>query len=467
VRFESTSQVMTEALERLKGSRLALLGFGAENRALGRFLQTHGFDFAVCDGRDADAIGDRTEWNQCVSSWRLGPRYLESLEDFDWIFRTPGINTRNPEIEAARSNGIRVSSQTQLFFDLCPASVIGVTGTKGKGTTAALLADILGADGNVNTHLGGNIGVPPIGFLEDVAPGDRVILELSSFQLHDLQSSPQTAVILGITQDHLDYHADVDEYLEAKRSICRFQRSEDYLIAARENQSARQLADSSPAHKVWFSTVAKVESGAWVEGDTLLVRRYQEAAELCRRSELALAGDHNLNNCLAAAATASILGASIGSIADSLRSFPGLPHRLQPIGTRNGIVYVDDSAATTPEAAAAAVRCFGAPVNLIAGGSGKGSDFAVLGAAVAAGNVRAVLLMGDETESIVRALKESAVGSNLVLERGDSMEWAVAAAERFAREGDVILLSPGCASFGMFVNYEDRAQQFKTYARFD
>ena len=455
---------MTESLEELRGSRLALLGFGTENRALGRFLQTHGFDFAVCDG--ADSIGDRTEWSQCVNSWRLGSRYLESLTDFDWIFRTPGINTLRQEIAAARASGTRVSSQTQLFFDLCPASVIGVTGTKGKGTTASLLADILRADGNGNTHLGGNIGTPPIGFLEDVDRGDRVILELSSFQLHDLHSSPQTAVILGITQDHLDYHADIEEYVEAKTSICRFQRSEDNLIAARESRSAQQLAGLSPAHRVWFSSGGKVESGAWVEEDTLLLRLQQEAVELCQRSELSLRGDHNLSNCLAAAATAGVLGASIESIADTLRSFPGLPHRLQQIGTRNGIVYVDDSAATTPEAAAAAVRCFGEPVNLIAGGSGKGSDFAALGEAVATSNVRAVLLMGDEAESIGRALKESTVGSDLVLELGDSMEWAVAAAERHARKGDVILLSPGCASFGMFDNYEDRAKRFKTCASF-
>ena len=433
---------------------------------LGRFLQTQGFNFAVCDAGDLDAIGDRTEWERCVDTWRIGPGYLESLADFDWIFRTPGINTLRPEIETARRSGTRISSQTQLFFDLCPSSVIGITGTKGKGTTAALLADILRADGDGNTHLGGNIGVPPIGFVEDVGAGDQVILELSSFQLHDLRCSPQTAVILGVTQDHLDYHADVEEYVGAKSSICRLQSPEDFVIADLESPSALRLANSSPAQRVWFGSGKEVESGTWVEGDTLFMRRRQDTTELCQRIELALRGDHNVKNCLAAAATASTVGASVESIANSLRSFSGLPHRLQQIGTLNGIVYVDDSAATTPEAAAAAVRCFDESVHLIAGGSGKGSDFTALGEAVAASNVKAVLLMGEEAESIVQALKDSAVRSDLILERGDSMKWAVAAAERHARPGDVILLSPGCASFGLFANYEDRAQQFKTCASF-
>ena len=453
-----------ESLEQLSGSRIALLGFGTENRALGRFLRSRGFHFAVCDGKEPSAGGDLSEWDRCVDAWRVGPRYLESLSDFDWIFRTPGINTLTPELETARRRGTRVSSQTQLFFDLCPASVIGITGTKGKGTTAALLAAILGADGGRNTHLGGNIGVPPIGFLEAVEPGDQVILELSSFQLHDLHSSPQTAVILGVTQDHLDYHADVHEYLGAKSSICRFQDPEDRVIADRGSPSARRLAHASPAQKVWFGPAREMESGAWVEGDTLLMSRHREEAELCRRFELGLRGEHNVKNCLAAAAAAGIVGASIEAIATSLRSFSGLPHRLQQIGSRDGIVYVDDSAATTPEAAAAAVRSFADPVHLIAGGSGKGSDFTVLGEAVAASNVKAVLLMGDEAESIARAVRASAAGADLILERGDSMQWAVAAAECRARTGDVILLSPGCASFGLFANYEDRAQQFKTCA---
>ena len=466
LRYESKLSPRNESLEQLRDSRIALLGFGKENRALGRFLCAQGFDFSVCDGGKLDVIQNRAEWNPCVHTWRIGPRYLEALIDFDWIFRTPGINTLRPEIEAARNAGVCVSSQTQLFLDLCPAAVVGITGTKGKGTTAALLADILHKEGDGTTHLGGNIGVPPIRFLEQVEPGDRIVLELSSFQLHDLRSSPQTAVVLGITQDHLDYHADAEEYVNAKGSICRFQGPKDRVIADLESSSARRLVESSPAEKVWFSTSREVPTGTWVEGESLFVHREGENVELCGLHDLSLRGAHNLKNSLAAAATASILGASVESIADSLRSFSGLPHRLQQIGTRNGIVYVDDSAATTPEAAAAAVRCFTEPLQLIAGGSGKGSDFAALGEAVAASNVKAVLLMGDEAESIVRALKDSAVRSDLILERGDSMEWAVAAAERHARPGDVILLSPGCASFGLFANYEDRAQQFKRCARF-
>ena len=455
---------LDNSLQQLRGARIALLGFGSENRALARFFQTRGIGFSVCDVDRRAVEKLRAGWDRSVISWHLGERYLESLEEFQWIFRSPGISTLLPEIEAARQNGVRVHSQTQLFFDLCPAPIIGVTGTKGKGTTAALLAQILGNNLDETVHLGGNIGVPPVGFLDSVGPSDRVILELSSFQLQDLRTSPRLAVILGVTQDHLDYHADVAEYVGAKSSICRYQQPDDWVVADLDNPVSQKLATRSSGCKMSYSLMG--EADAWLEDDALWIKLNGRNEKLCCRRELGLQGDHNLKNSLAAAAAAVVAGVPAVAIAGSVVGFKGLPHRLQRIGERDGVTYIDDSASTTPEAAAAAVQSFATPLILIAGGSGKGADYGKLAEAVATSKVNSILLMGEETGRIAAALQKTS-GRPLRVESGDSMAWAVDVAERYAVAGDTILLSPGCASFGMFEDYVDRAVQFRKYARLE
>ena len=209
-------------LDALQDRRLALLGLGVENQALGRWLASRGLGFAVCDADPARRL-DGAPWKEAVRDWRLGPGCFDRLHDFDLIFRSPGIPSLRPELEQARRRGTEVSSQTALFLERCPAPVIGITGTKGKGTTASLLDSILRREPGLSPHLGGNIGIPPVGFLDDLSAADVVVLELSSFQLQDLDRSPHGAVILPVTLDHLDYHASRAEYVEAKAAICRCQ----------------------------------------------------------------------------------------------------------------------------------------------------------------------------------------------------------------------------------------------------
>ncbi|MSR84595.1 MAG: UDP-N-acetylmuramoyl-L-alanine--D-glutamate ligase [Candidatus Latescibacteria bacterium] len=449
-------------LTELTDKRMALMGLGVENQALGEFLLSKGLCFSVCDRQEEVAV--RQEWEGRVEEWRLGADYLNGLEDFDLIWRTPGISPLRPELQQARRAGVQISSQTRLFVALCPCPIIGVTATKGKGTTSSIITRILREVRGDGVWLGGNIGLPPISFLEDLKPADLVVLELSSFQLQDLDRSPHIAVVVNITQDHLDYHASREEYLQAKRNICRHQGPGDVLVVNRDCPQARGFAQRHRVAVWTFSTAGPVERGAWVEAGRLWLRRPgAQQEELCQVEEIPLRGRHNWENAAAAATAAAVAGASPEQIRAGILGFEGLAHRLERVGEYGGVLYYNDSLATTPDAAVAALQAFDEPVVLIAGGSSKEADFSALGAALAAGQVKAVVLLGEEGERIAQAALQAGYTGELV--RGcQSMEEAVTQARRRVRPGEVVLLSPACASFGMFANYKDRGEQFKRAA---
>ena len=456
------------SVEGLRNRKVALLGMGLENRALARFLLSRGLRFSVLDARKEGEFPDlRTAWGESVDGWHLGKHYLRHLDGFDCIFRTPGVRVLHPALQRARAAGAHISSQTRLFFELSPAPILGITGTKGKGTTAALCAGILRDGPRRCVRLGGNIGVPPIEFVDDLTPGDLAVLELSSFQLQDLDCSPQIAVVLGITEDHLDYHADQAEYVEAKKPICRYQSEGDSLIVSRDCARSRAFAAESRARRFAYSTAGAVEAGAWIEGGFLWLRLPGgKRGKICPVDAIPMRGGHNHGNAAAAAAAAAVVGAGVDQVASGIQRFTGLPHRLERVGERGGIQYYDDSMATTPEAAVAAIRAFDEPLILVAGGSAKGADFAGLGAAIAERRVKAVILLGEEGGRIEEAIAASrGFGGELVGGCG-SMAEAMAAVRRLARKGDVVLLAPGCASFGMFADYADRGRQFRRLAGF-
>jgi UDP-N-acetylmuramoylalanine--D-glutamate ligase len=450
-------------LDQLKSKKIALLGLGVENRALAFFLRSKGICFSVCDQRKKQEFEVlRAEWGEGVRAWHLGEDNLAHLPEFELVFRTPGLSVLRPELQQARQHGVEFSSQTRLFFALSPAPILGVTGTKGKGTTVALISEIL-RDGPCERVLsGGNIGVPPIGFLDELTLGDLVVLELSSFQLQDLDRSPQIGVVLGIAEDHLDYHADQAEYVEAKRSICSHQTAADTLIFKRNCPQAQRFAAASIARCLAFSAVGEVEVGVWVEAGGLWWRPPGGDKQfICAVGDIPLRGGHNLENAAAAAAAAAAAGAPVEQIAAGIRRFKGLEHRLERVGERGGVVYYNDSLGTTPAAASAAIRAFEEPVLLIAGGASKGADFAPLGEAIAGRGVKAIILIGAEAPRIEAAIVRAGGFKGELVRGCTSMAAAVAAARERARCGDVILLSPGCASFGMFENYKDRGEQFR------
>ena len=363
-----------------------------------------------------------------------------------------------------RRCGVEVSSQTRLFLQLCPAPVLGVTGTKGKGTTTALLHALLATDSTARVFSGGNIGRPPLEFLDELQPTDRVVLELSSFQLQDLDQSPHIAVVLSVTEDHLDYHADCAEYVDAKKPVCRYQTPGDILIVNRDCLTARTFAEESSAAHWVFSTTALGVPGAWIaDGQLWACCPGAQPIAICPVADLSLRGQHNWSNAAAAVAGALAFGAPATHFAEAIRAFAGLPHRLEYVAERDGVTYYNDSLATTVDATCAAIRAFDAPVLLIAGGASKGADFSALGTAIAAGDVRAALLIGQEAPRIAAAVQRA--GSGEIVRRCRDLPQALDTARRLAQLGDVVLLSPACASFDQFASYAERGDLFKRLVR--
>jgi UDP-N-acetylmuramoylalanine--D-glutamate ligase len=450
-------------LDELKERRIALLGFGVENRALGQFLTERAIDFSVCD--IAPSVSLRSQWPQ-VSTWHLGPTYLEDLSHYDLLFRTPGLPNLHPSLQEARLQGGEVSSQMKLFFALCPCPILGITGTKGKGTTTTLLENLLKNGQSKRVFSGGNIGRPPISFLENLRHDDLAVLELSSFQLQDIEQSPSIALALSITQDHLDHHATRDEYVEAKKNIGRYQVPSDTLITHADCITSRSLTAESVARQWSFSTRESVECGAWVENGLIRLRLPEnDPITICRTDEVSVPGRHNWENICAAISAAAVAGASPELMRTAIIAFRGLPHRLEFIGERNEIAYYNDSLATTPDAACAALRSFSRPVILIAGGASKGADFTPLGETIASASMRAVILLGAEGTRIEQAMRVAGYQGAMIA-NCTSLEKAVSSARELAQTGDLILLSPACASFDMFANYKERGDLFKKLCGF-
>lgn len=363
----------------------------------------------------------------------------------DLIVRSPGVR---PDTLPA---GPPVTSVIAEFLNRCPAPVIGVTGTKGKGTTCTAIAAILRAAGR-RTHVAGNIGTPPLALLANLTPTDVVILELSSFQLMDVRQSPSTAVLVSVTPDHLNWHRDLAEYHEAKANLVAHQSMADTLVYAADDPVARRLAARSAAgtrFAVGGADFGVEATGVWRAGRRLV------AAD-----DVPLTGAHNLRNiAAAAAATWALIDGDVESIRRGITTMEPLPYRLTPAGTVAGVRYINDSLSTTPETTMAAMAAFTAPKVLILGGSTKGVSFTPLAAAVAAAEVRTALLVGAEADRLARALM--AAGFDRFQTVDGDMATVVAAAADAARPGDVVLLSPACSSVGEFAGgYADRGDQF-------
>jgi len=331
--------------------------------------------------------------------------------------------------------------------------MIGVTGTKGKGTTSTLIARILEA-GGLRVWLGGNIGQAPLDFLHDVSPTDVVVLELSSFQLMDADQSPGVGVVLMIVPEHLDYHRDMHEYVEAKGNLVRYQGAQDIVIYNAQNEYARQLAGYSPGSHIPYGD----RTGAYLDEGRVMFRD----RVICRVDEVRLIGAHNLENVCAAVA-ATVGRVEDAAIARAIREFSGLEHRLEYAGEYRGVKFYNDSFSTAPATAIAAIRAFSEPKILILGGSDKKSRYDELAEVIAHGDVRRAILIGDTAPQILQALE--AVGFGDVETGHTKMADIVGAAVRAARPGDIVLLSPACASFGLFENYKDRGSQFKAVVR--
>ncbi len=422
--------------------KIAIAGYGMEGKSNYEYFSRYG-EVTIVDEKATEADLPDGALNL------LGEGVFEQLDGYDMVVRTAGLAPRKIKTDG------KIWSATNEFMAKCPAAVVGVTGSKGKGTTSSLIASMLREAGKT-VHLVGNIGLPALDVLEKIQPEDIVVYEMSSFQLWDLEKSPNVAVVLMIEPDHLDVHMDFDEYVDAKSNIRRFQTEDDVCFYHPTNEFSRRIAQSSSYANAHPYNDSRDPVSVYVKDGNFV----KNGAVICSTDALRLPGEHNIEN--ACAAISAVLGRfNIGGdvVERGLRSFDGLNHRLKFVREVGGVSYYDDSIATTPGSAIAAIHAFEQPKIIILGGSSKGAEFDELAEAAASGDVKLALLIGSEASKIETALAAKNVpfknlGSDITMP--DIIDEAKAAAS----EGDVVILSPACASFGMFKNYSDRGDQF-------
>lgn len=417
--------------------KVAIAGYGTEGKTNYQYWLSLGHDVTIVDERDMPA----TELPYGVKTL-LGEGAFGKLEDFDLVVRTAGLSP-------SKIKSSNIWSATNEFFAKCPADIIGVTGTKGKGTTSSLIASILEAAGKT-VHLVGNIGTPALEVLPEIMTDDIVVYELSSFQLWDVQKSPHVAVVLMIETDHLDVHFSMEDYVAAKANIRKYQSGEDICFYHPTNDFAREIAFAQPGARRYG--IAD-EGAVYVKENTFFI----QDDPLCSTDALQLPGGHNIENACAAISAAYVYATDRKAIEMGLRSFIGLPHRLKLAAEVNGVRYYDDSIATTPGSAIAAMKAFSEPKVIILGGSDKGADYKSV-VDVCKQTDTKVIAIGQTGAQISKLCAENDVE---VEELGQaSMSEIVAVAKAKAEPGWVVILSPASASFDMFESYADRGDQF-------
>ena len=425
-----------------RGKKIAVIGSGVEGLSSEKYLKSKGAEVTLLDKNQGDD-------------------YLKDLDKYDLIIRSPGVKPSAIQNSELRIKNLKITSQTELFLELCPCPIIGVTGTKGKGTTSSLIYEMLKKQG-FGAYLGGNIGLPPFDFLDKLNAHSVVVLELSSFQLIDLDKSPHIAVMLMTTSEHLDYHSSIEEYIGAKRNILKFQTENDFAILNRDYIASNESDIHTNAKVFYVSTERNGYDGCSIKDNAVFSTLNGKDEKIIDASEILLPGIHNLENVCAAVLAAILSGVSKENIVSVLKTFKGLEHRLELVDTINGVKYYDDSFSTTPETAIAAINAFKNPEILILGGSSKNSNFEELGRVISnAKNIKAIIGIGVEWQRI-KAQFRVQNSKFIIIEEAKNMEQIVKAASKIALQGDVVLLTPACASFDMFKNYKDRGEQFKS-----
>ena len=427
----------------MQGMQVAIVGFGVEGKSALPYWLEKGAEVTVCDQNPQTEVPEGAHK-------QLGMEYLNNLDRFDVIVRTVGMH---PKIILDKNPGVKDKITTNLdeFLRVCPTkNVIGVTGTKGKGTTSTLIVKMLEAAGK-QAFLGGNYGIPAFSFLPKLTEDSWVVLELSSFMLYDMTRSPHIAVCLMVVPEHLDWHADEEEYYNAKANLFAHQKPGDIAIYFADNQVSHKIASHSPGNKITYYA----EPGAYVKNGDIMI----DETVLCKTADLKLLGEHNWQNACAAATAVWQVVQAPDAIHQILTTFTGLEHRLEFVREVDGVKYYDDSFGTTPETAQVAIHALPQPKVLILGGSDKGSDYNELAKIIATAKMRKVVMIGKMAGKITEALH--AAGVTDITPGGNNMKEIIATCRAVAQKGDAVLLSTACASFDMFQDYKDRGNQFK------
>ena len=449
---------LEQYLASLRGKRVTVIGIGVSNRPLLRLLAGAGAEVTARDKKTEEQLGDIApqlrEWGVRLM---LGEQYMEDISG-DVVFRTPGLRPDHPGLLAAKANGAEVTSEMEVFFEVCPCPVIAVTGSDGKTTTTSVIAEMLKAAGKT-VWLGGNIGTPLLDQADKMTPDHVAVLELSSFQLMSMKKTPCVAVITNLSPNHLDWHRDFAEYVEAKCNLFKNQGKNDVLVLNFDNEPTCALAEKAPGQVRFFSRKSvPVVGGIWYKDGMLL----DNGEPIMAAADIRIPGDHNVENYMAACAALKDL-VSHEVMAKVAREFNGVEHRLELTRELDGVKYYNDSIASSPSRTMAGLKCFPAEkIILIAGGYDKHIPFDELGAALPTA-VKTLLLCGattDKIEAAVQAAPDYTPGKPEIA-RFDNLDDTVAYARSIAKAGDLVLLSPACASFDQFPNFAARGRHFK------
>lgn len=445
-----------EYMTSLKHKRVAVIGIGVSNTPLIRMLLRADIHVTACDKSSRETLGTiADELESLGANLQLGDGYLDNL-DQDVIFRTPGLRPDVPALEAARARGAEITSEMEVFFKVCPCKIIAVTGSDGKTTTTTIISELLKAAG-YNVYVGGNIGKPLLPDAAGMEKDDIAVLELSSFQLMTMTQSPDIAVVTNVTPNHLDVHKSMSEYIAAKENVFRFQKSEHRAVFNYDNEITRAFAETDVGKSVLFSRQEELEHGVFVRNNAI----WSGERKVLEISDILIPGVHNVENYMAAIAAVE------GLVEDEIirrvaMTFGGVEHRIELVRTLNDVRYYNDSIASSPTRTIAGLRSFKQKVILIAGGYDKKIPFDDLGPEIIE-HVKVLVLTGDTAPKIREAV-ESVPGYSenepKILEFGD-FKRAVLAAHQEAQPGDVVILSPACASFDKFKNFMVRGEAFK------
>jgi UDP-N-acetylmuramoylalanine--D-glutamate ligase len=453
---------ITAFYEEMKSRRVAFIGTGVSHTELIAKFREKGIGVTVLDKRSPDQFQETFEKLSAVgTAFITGEDYLDHLTDFDVVFRTPGMYFNHPALVHARENGVVITSEMEVFFDLCPCKIYAVTGSDGKSTSTTLIAEILAAHGKT-VHKGGNIGRALLPIIEEIREEDAAVVELSSFQLISMRKSPDVALITNITPNHLDVHGTMEEYIQCKTNLIAHQNAFSRAVLNYDNKGTRDLAPMVRGKLNWFSRRDKIDRGAFLRDDGMLCfTEYGDTTPIVHKDDIRIPGMHNVENFLGviAALWGDVDPADIVKVA---REFGGVEHRIEFVREVRGVKWYNDSIATSPTRVLAGLRSFHQKLIVIAGGYDKKIPFEPMAETVC-DRVKLLILMGvtaDKIETAVKGAKNYDPEKIRIL-RADSMENAVEIADREAQTGDIVTLSPACASFDLYPNFEVRGQHFK------
>ncbi len=447
--------------ENISSKKIAILGIGVSNTPLILDFLSKGARVYACDRRNREQLGETAEKLEAAGAELcLGEDYLKNLE-VDIIFRTPGMSFYQPELSAARKKGIAVTSEMEVFFDLCPATIFAITGSDGKTTTTTLIAEMLKAQGRT-VHVGGNIGNPLLPEIENIKPDDVVVVELSSFQLISMRKSPDVAVVTNVAPNHLDVHKDMDEYVEAKKNIILHQNAFSRTVLNYDNEITNSFRDYVRGQSLGFSMERRVKNGAWLDDKGILHMSYRGIdAPIMSKKDITILGDHNVENYLTA--IAAVWGyVSAENIRKVAKEFKGVEHRIEFVREVDGVKYYNDSIASSPTRTIAGLKAFDRKVILLAGGYDKHIPFEPMAPFVTE-KVKLLLLCGPTAKAIENAVKSDPnykEGCPQIIHTKDLAE-SIKVAHSKAVSGDIVTLSPACASFDAFPNFAARGKFFK------